>query len=293
MSSAKPTLHVIFTMDCQPASTQAAPDGPKNWEQSARSIDGFCTCLLRAGNIPTLFVTPRCAEEHGPSLEEFASAGVEVGLLVQPQSLGGGFGRHLGQYRRDQQRVIVETARERFQDALGRRPQSIRSVLFSASDETFSVVSELGFRQGSLSCPGRLVTKHAAVWDHAVGDPHYVDLTDRQKAGDHPFLEVPVTSDASPEQRRGGLAPDLTVENGTFVKWHQPLIESQLQRMERENVRFRALCLSTRNCFSYHDPTDLYRKILDDLTGHLRSLEAAYAVHPVSLVDAHADFRSG
>jgi len=280
-------------MDCQPAATRAAPEGPSNWEQSARSIDGYCNCLLRAGITPTLFVTPRCAEEHGPSLEEFASAGVDLGLLIQPQSLeSAGFGRHLGQYPRDQQRVIVEAGRERFQNALGRRPQSVRSALYSASDATFGVVYDLGFRQGSLSCPGRLVTKHAAVWDRAVSDPHYVNLEDRQVVGGCPFLEVPVTADASPKQRRGGLSPDLTIENGTFAKWHQPLIESQLQRMERESVRFRALCLSTRNCFSYHDRTDRYRAILDDMISHLATLESDYAAQPVSLAGAHAGFRS-
>ncbi len=279
-------------MECQPAATRAAPEGPKNWEQSARSIDGFCTRLLRAGMVPTLFVTPRCAEEHAPSLEELASAGVELGLAIQPQSLDGGFGRHLGQYNRGQQRVIVEASLRRFQDALGTRPQSLRPALYSASDATFGMAYELGFRQGSVSCPGRQVPKHAAVWTGAVPDPHYVDPDSRLRAGNLPFLEVPLTADASPEQNRGGLSPDVTIENGTLEKWHRPLIDGQLQRMERDDVAFRALCISTRNCFSYHDKTDRYRAILDDLIDFVDRLEDRYEVRLVSLASAHAWFRS-
>jgi hypothetical protein len=290
MDSAIP-LHVVFTMDCQPAATTTAPEGPKSWEQSARSIDGFCTRLLNAGYPPTLFVTPWCAEQHDPLMEELATCGVELGLYVQPQSLiGGGYGRYLGQYGRDEQRTIVSLAMSRFQDALGHRPQSCRPAMFSASDDTFSVLHELGFRQGSVSSPGRQVPLHEAVWTGAPADPHYVDSRSRLRSGDLAFLEVPVTTDAT--QVRGRLSPDLAIENGTCEAWHRPLIEGQLGRMEAEGVSFRTLCFVTRNCFAYHGTADRTAVTLDALIEYLASLGERYEVIAFTLSDLHASFRT-
>src|SRR5712692_636573 len=111
-------------MDCHPAGNRTVQEGPKTWEQSARSIDGFCTIVLNAGYAATLFLAPRCAEEHGPLMEELAGRGVEFGLYVQPQSMAGAsYNRYLGRYGRDEQRAIMIRAMEQFQDALGQRPQ--------------------------------------------------------------------------------------------------------------------------------------------------------------------------
>jgi hypothetical protein len=288
-------LHILFTMDCQPAAAplgaRGAPEGPKSWEQSARSIDGFCTRLGNAGYPATLFVTPECAEEHAPLLEELLERGYELGLYVQPQSLaGGGYKRYFGQYGREEQRGIVELAKQQFQAAVGAWPQSVRTGMFSASDATFGVLHELGFRQGSVSSPGRRIGQHAAVWPGAPGDAHYVDPQCRIRPGHLPFLEVPVTTDAT--QLRGGRSPDLAIENGTFEAWHRPLIEGQLQRMEAEGVAFRALCITTRNAFPYHSAGERQGAALEALITHLAALEERYEVVPTTMSGAHKRFRS-
>lgn len=284
-------LHVVFTMDCHPAATRMAPDGPKTWEQSARSIDSYCTRLQNAGYPPTLFLTPWCAQEHEPLMGELAKRGVELGLYIQPQSLiDGGFRRYLGQYPQDQQRAVVTLALKQFQDALGHRPQSCRPAMFSASDDTFSVLYELGFRQGSVSSPGRVLSLYEAVWPGAPPDAHYVDPSSRLRSGDLPFLEVPVTTDAT--QVRGKLSPDLAIENGTFDDWHRPLIEGQLGRMETEGVSFRTLCAITRNSFSYHNTGDRTGTTLDALISFFDRLEERYEIIPSTLANLHASFRT-
>ncbi len=283
-------LHVLFTMDCLPAPGRSEPRGPTTWEQSARAIDGFCTRLFNAGYPATLFVTPACAREQAPLLEAVAESGAELGLLILPHSLGGTHYHHyLGQYRRDDQEAIVALALAQFQDALGVRPQSVRSAMFSASDETFAVLYTHGFRQGSLSSPGRRVTKHAAVWTDAPRDPHYVDPGDRRRVGGLPFLEVPATTDAS--QVRGGVSPDLAIENGTVDAWHRPLIQGQLGRMETETVAFRALCLLTRNTFAFERIDNPQAATLAELTALLASLEETYEIVPTTLAGAHVRFR--
>jgi hypothetical protein len=277
-------------MDCQPAATRAAPEGPKTWEQSARAIDGFCTRLLNAGYPATLFLTPQCVEQHTPLMEELLERGIELGLYVQPQSLsGGGYTRYLGQYGGEAQRAIIDLARQQFQDAIGVRPQSVRTGLFSASDETFGVLYDLGFRQGSVSSPGRQIGQHAAAWTSAPRDPHYVDAQSRVHPGHLPFLEIPLTTDST--RVRGGLPPEMAVEKGTLEAWHRPLIEGQLQRMEAEDVDVKALCIVTRNVFGYHSAAERHSTTLEALLAYFAALEDRYEVVPTTMAGAHASFR--
>jgi hypothetical protein len=283
-------LYVVFTMDCPPRGTQALPHGPDSWEASARSIDAFCTVLLAARFVPTLFLTPEAADAHAPLAEDLAGAGVEMGLLIQPPSLhGAGYKRYLGAYGREQQHEIVSQAAGSFAGALGRRPQSARAAMFSASDDTFAVLCAAGFRQASISSPGRRTPKYHAVWADAAPDAHAASATNRLECGSLPLLEVPVTTDAT--QRRGGLSPDLAIENGTVARWHAPLIAGQLQRHEAQDVAFRTLCFVTSSRIAYADPATRPRQTLDELLDHLAALDERYEVIPASLAETYAYFR--
>lgn len=287
-------LHVVFTMDCQPASQRGAPDGPKSWNLSARAIDAFCGVLHDAGYPATLFFTPSAALMHEPLIADMRSAGADIGLYVQPQSLEGGrYTRHLGQYGPDDRRSIIMLAMRQLRDITGERPRSVRSALHSASDATFSVLASLGFRQGSISSPGRRVAKHGAVWTGAERHPHYASSASRLACGDLAFLEVPVTTDA--DQTRDAIAPDLVLEHSAFADWHQPLIARQLQRMDEQQIPFRALCLVTSNIVAYHEPKDRPRKTLDALLDYLADLErgpSRYVIQPATLSSIHAHYRA-
>src|SRR5690242_6406148 len=118
--NAKPTLHILFTMDCEPVMGKSVKQAPKTWEQSARAIDGFCNLLSSMGYPATLFVSAACAEEHAPLLEELAARNFELGLYVHPPTLEGSrntrFTRHLGNYNADDQRALIEAAIDRFYD---------------------------------------------------------------------------------------------------------------------------------------------------------------------------------
>jgi hypothetical protein len=162
--------------------------------------------------------------------------------------------------------------------------------MFSASDATFGIFVELGFRQGSVSSPGRRVPKHGADWTGAERDAHYVDGSSRLRRGSLPFLEIPVTTDA--DQVRRGVSADLGVENGTVESWHRPLIEAQLARMEAEPVAFKALCFFTRNFFAYNAAGDNVASTLDQIIRCVDSLRERYDVIPVTAAGAHAAYRS-
>lgn len=278
-------------MDCPPASTKWAPDGPRTWELSARAIEGFCSRLLNAQQAATLFVSPRCAQEHGPLLEELVERGVEIGLQIHPPNLlDGRFKQPLGQYGAEDQHSLIELAAEQVQEAIGVWPKSVRAGNYSASDATYGVLYALGFRQGSLSLPGRSVPRQAAEWSQALPDPHYVDRENRLQDGSLPFLELPVTADAT-RQYRTGYPYDLCIETSTFEDWHHPIIEAQLQRMADANTVFRTLCIVTQNALPYHLDADRHAKTLEALISYIESLEEQYEIVPCTLSSAHERFR--
>jgi hypothetical protein len=290
----RPRLHVLFTMDCEPAATKWAPDGPKHWELSARSIEGFCSPLMNAGFLPTLFMAPRCADEHAPMLEELAGRGAEIGLQVHPPNmLDGRFKRMLGDYGAEDQRALIESASDDFTAALGFRPRSFRSGRFSANDNTFGILYELGFRQGSLSLPGRQVVRYAADWEGAAQEPHYTDRNDRLRVGSLPFLEVPVTSDPT-QTFRPGYPYELGIETGPFKGWHYEIIESQLARMAAEVVPFRTLCFYTGNTLPYHDSSLRFAQTIDALLDYLfETVSQTHEIVPVTVAGAHERYRQG
>jgi hypothetical protein len=288
----RPPLHIIFTLDCPPNGARFQPAGAATWEASARSIDAFCTTLLRAGFPPTLFVTPETAHEHGPMLEDLrdSGSGVEVGLLVQPPSLRqAGYRHYLGAYDRQVQEAVVRLAIERYGDALGRRPLSARSAMYSASDCTFGVLDAAGFRQTSTSSPGRRTPKYHAEWVGAPADAHPASATSRLEAGALSLLEVPVTTDAT--QRKGGIAPELAIESGSVELWHAPLIAAQLERQASVPAPL-TLCFVACTGAAFHDPGGRPRQTLEELLHHLEGLEARYETVPATVSGAYAHLRS-
>jgi hypothetical protein len=285
------SLYVAFTMDCERIAAESPPGGPESWALSERAIRGYCERLLDRGYRPTLFLVPECAARHADLLARLAGRGVELGLHVHPQSLGDHrYGRYLGEYSADEQREIVAQAADLLARATGLRPVSFRPGNFSASDDTYPLLYDLGFRQGSVSDPGRALPQFAALWEEACPDPHHVDPADRLRAGALPFLEVPLTTD--PERRRPeGMPYELRLESGSFESWQRPVLERCLARQGRERVAFRALCALTHNCYAYDRRDDPRTETLEGMLDYLDDLARREDLVPVTLAEAHERFR--
>ena len=277
------SLYVAFTMDCERIAAESPPGGPQTWDLSERAIRGFCQMLLGNGIRPTLFVIPECAQQHRDLLKDLASQGVELGLHIHPQSLGDHrYGQVLGQYSAPMQREIIQQGMEVFVEAIGEHPISFRPGNFSASDETFAVLTALGFRQGSVSDPGRDVPKLAAVWKEACPYPHWANAEDKLGPGGLPFLEIPVTTDPY-RLHPNGFPYELRIESGPFRDWHEPIIRQALDRMASDHVAFRCLCLFTHNFFEYSDPNADQTQTVQELVEVLDALRGTYEVIPATL----------
>jgi hypothetical protein len=285
-----PALAVLFTMNCMaPARARRVNLRPRTWTMSARSIDSFCSTLLSSGQRPTLFCALPVVANHTPLLEEYADAGAEIGLLLDPADLHANLRHQLGHYGRDDQREIVRASIHHFTQLFRSRPRSVRTVEFSASDDTFGVLRDSGFLQGSVSSPGRRVSKYQAMWEGAIPDPHLAARDDKLGAGDLEFLEIPVTTDAN--QSAGGVAPELNLDIGDFSKWHWPLAQGQLDRMEREGVGFRALCWLASNGAPYGDSAGTSARALASAIDYVDTLHSRFEVRPLTVAAAHTDFR--
>ena len=281
-------LHVAFTMDCERIRAESPPGGPKSWALSERAIRGYCEILLRHGYPPTLFLTPECSQRHADLLGRLAERGVELALHTHPQSLADHrYQGYLGEYSAEMQNEIITLGAEMWARALGRRPVSFRPGNFAANDETFGVLYGLGFRQGSVSDPGRYAPQYAAIWADAYPDAHHVDPDNRLRPGQLPFLEVPLTTDPTRRQANG-FPYELRLESGPFQSWQQPILEAALARMEEQAAPFRALCILTHNTFAYDREDDPRSQTLREMLAYLASL--AEEICPVTLQDAHARF---
>lgn len=284
-------LHVLFTINCEPPKSRFLKTGPESWEMSARSIEGFCIRLGRAGHRATLLSSLACVEEQTPLMEDVIKRGNEVGLFLHPPQIGDGrFKRYLGQYNADDQRSLIDHHAERFADHLGTRPRSFRGGHFSANNETYRVLFDLGFRQGSLSEPGRNLPNRAAVWIDAPTKPHYVSREQHHTPGDLPFLELPVTTDPDIEIARG-VPYVLQIEAGTLEALHRPIIESYLERMAAEVSPFYILTFYTCNSIDFYNEENAHARTLELILDEIERLSERFKIVPVTMTHVHDLYR--
>jgi hypothetical protein len=281
--ASRPRLYVNFNMDCERLKSECHCGGPESWASSEKSIQGFCETLLDAGIPPTLFVVPETAQQHSQLFHTLADRGVELGMHLHPQCWQDHqYNKYLGDYDADAQKQLLADARHMWTDALGRQPRAFRPGNFSASQETLGVLVELGFTHGSVTDPGRNIPDFYADWKNALTYVHWANHRNLGKAGQSRFLEVPLTTDPS-KHLSWGAPHELRIEQGPFDKWHRPIIELALTRMEERDVPLRALCIFTHNYWDYSDLEIKHTKTLRAYIDHMKILSENYEVIPATL----------
>jgi hypothetical protein len=277
-------------MDCERIARESPPGGPQDWGLSERAITGFCRRLLDADMPPTLFITPECGQYHQTLFRDLATAGVELGMHLHPQSFGDlSHTKYLGEYDAARQKELIGLGLAMLTEAFGTRPTSFRPGNFSANNDTFGILTELGFRQGSVSDPGRNSPQFAAVWVGAAPDVHWANRADKLKPGNLPFLEVPETTDLT-KNHANGFPYELRIESGPFDSWQRPILDQALARMEREAVPLPTLCLFTHNYFEYGKDDTPQRQTLDQLIRHFDVLRDNYELTPATLTTIRTQY---
>ncbi len=166
MIGEKISCQVIFTMDCERAhaNKQFYPPGPHTWEESEENIEAFSRVLAEEGFHATFFAVPEAAEAHSELFNQLAKSGHEIGLHLHPRSFGFGVNEFLGNLPVEIQNHLLASAKQRFENSLGFSPVSFRGGYFSASQNTFSILSQLGFSFTSTTVPRRNNSSSGANW---------------------------------------------------------------------------------------------------------------------------------
>lgn len=273
-------IFIIFTMDCERIRRYSPPGGPETWELSERSIKGFSEVLEDNGLTATFFIVPETAEKHRTLWLDLASRGFELALHYHPQSFRDGRWKdYLGGYPYLQQKVQLKEAVGDWVKALGVKPESFRPGNFSANDDTFRVLYELGFRQGSLTVPGRNIPEYKAVWVEANPYPHHVSPYNRLVEDGIDFFEVPVTVDMEKRVWQGKNPLELRVEFAELED-HIETIEKWVRHLVEADIQVKHLAAITHNTFDYSDKSSEIRKKLEGIARYVYRIPEEYGLNP-------------
>ena len=286
-------LFVSWTMDCEPIGAEVSTGGPESWALSERAMRGYVRALVDRGHRATLFVIPRTAEVQADVLGDLWDAGAELGMHMHPQTTDYGVDAHLGQLSPTRQRKLLESGCDRIEAALGEPPRAFRPGCFSASDDTFSILADLGFTHGSVSLPGRRLPDYAAKWVDSVPFAHWASATDRLRAGELPFLEMPTAVDlrevAGPKTEAGD-ATQLRLERAGIEQWGPGLIRRHLRRQIEEDWWLKSMVVMTHNTREYEHREEPARRALETVADEIESAadEVGLSVIPATLAEVRA-----
>ena len=228
---------------------------------------------------------PEVAAGNRELLLDLQEGGACLGLHLHPYKLKEGKYRHdLGAYSAAERREILLGAMRPWESALGQTPCFFRAGYFSASDASFGVLDDLGFREGSLSNPRRVFPSHCSVWAGAEPYPHRAHLGFRQFKGDSDFVEVPVSGAFGRPVARGHagergyewLYIPHTYDRGEVIR-------DVLKLFVVDNPPFGAIVTDTHNDQDYADPDHPSSRSLAFILGSIQQLRAEMALRPVGI----------
>jgi len=281
-------------MDCERIRAFSPPGGPETWELSERAISGFVDVLSSQGLVGTLFIVPETAHQHHEMFWELEKKGFELGMHLHPQSFVDlRHKEYLGAYGFETQVDLLSQAVELWAEALGKRPKSFRPGNFSANDATFRALYEVGFRQGSVSAPERVMPEYRAVWAGTAPYPHHAHPHFRLIPGELDFYEVPVTEDWDRRTWGGKSAMELRIE-AAEIEVHKETIDRRIADMVEQHTPVKAIVAITHNYFEYDNPNAPKRQTLEGIATCVRETAERYKLElcPITLKQLHKDVDS-
>lgn len=253
-------IFVVITMDCEPPhdGRVARASGPRSWADSERFVRGYTAIAKEHGFPVSFFLHPEVALDQAGLFHELERDGANIdGLHLHPWKYGDGrFRAHFGGLSADQQYAVVSEAAALYRHGMGRRPKYFRPGTFSANDNTYRVLVDLGFEGGSISAPERNFVDINAVWNGAPKDPHRAHPNFRQCRGDLPFANMPLTSDFSTPGMLNGreyfrdLRPDFDDQEEGFRR----IVDNVVGQVVGRAPAVPVINLVTHNDNDYGDP---------------------------------------
>lgn len=282
-------LFVTWTMDCETVREESpATGGAETWELAERAMRGYVESLAVRGHKATLFLIPRLAEGLPEVVRELGAAGADLGMHLHPQTTDLGYDRHLGQLPVETQRQLLEQGRDRVAAVTGQAPTSFRPGCFSGTWQTFPILLDLGFTQGSVMLPGRNSPAVGAVWANEVPVAQW-----RQGRLGQRFLELPTAAALSQigPHREAPCDPDhLRLEREGIADWGPELIREHVRWQVEHDWWLKSVVVMTHDTRCYDDPQDPYRRNLELIADAIEATVAEFdlELRPATLADVRA-----
>jgi hypothetical protein len=267
-------IKIVITMDCEPskATTHPGATGPSDWDLGARAVNGYAEIADVYGFPVTYFLHPETAVAQSAIFRSLESKGACLGLHMHPWKYsmwryqGKEYMAHFGALTEIQQRELLVEASEVWREAIGYIPRYFRPGTFSANDNMFKVLADLGFLGGSCSAPGRMMPEVRAVWTGGEPDPHRANATFRQARGTLPFANVPISADRS--QLLNGsndrkLHPDLRPDTDWEAQYGitpEAIARNIVSQVVSRTPAVPTLCFISHNHFDYESSADPARQ---------------------------------
>ena len=270
-------LYLVVSMDCERVRSESYyGDGTDSWQTSERAIVGLADILQAEGLKGTFLPTPATAAKHAQLFQELHRAGFEVGMQFHCDSFRDGeYRQPLGAYSRREQEEILRLAKEDWEQALGMELVAYRSGYLSASDDTFSILAELGIKQTSCSKPGRHVPSRSACWLGATPYAHRASARCRLEPGELDLVEVPVSS--HPAERfslRESFDPmDARPDHAHPFPAYAGLVDAVLWELELLQPPVKSFVVLTHNTIDYTDRQERRTRTLLRLLRYIKARE--------------------
>jgi hypothetical protein len=288
-------IYVVITMDCEPtkATTHASASGPPDFSLSEKAIRGYNRIAVGYGFPVTFFVHPETAMGQPQLFKELESKGACLGLHMHPWKFslwkhgGRRYMAHFGGLTAAGQYALLSEAIALWQHALGRPPFYFRSGTFSANDQTFRVLADLGFRGGSVSAPGRVFRDIKAVWTGAEPDPHRANGCFRLLKGDLEFANMPLSADfehlieTKPGRyQHADFRPDVDWPSRYGIEY-KTIATNIITQVKKRSPTVPVLNAISHNHYDYTDPDDPACRRFKTMLDEIVSACAAANLHPI------------
>ena len=272
-------------MDCErpPADTHAIASGPPDLATSEGWVRAYAERAGRRGYRVSFFAHPEVVAHQAALYRELAADGAALGMHLHPWKFDDGrYKAHFGGMPEAQMKACLSDAIAMWQDAIGHHPLYFRPGTFSANDNAFRVLAEMGFRGGSLSVPGRLYPQQNAIWTGAEPDPHRGHVAFRQLAGALDFANMPVSVDHSTLLEKNGkryhwdLRPDFV--DADYCAVARNIVAQITARAPKVPV----INMITHNDNDYTDDDNRVCRNFEEVLRQIKSASAEAGLNPVA-----------
>lgn len=267
-------VYFLVGMDCERINDEApGSGGPVDYDLSERSISSLAELALKLDVKASFYPMPEMAAYHRSLFLELEQDGFGMGHQFHATCFRDfRWTEHLGFYPKDEQYEVLALATDDWAQALGKRPVVFRCGNASASDDTYPILQELGYKVSSSSMPGRYSPQTHGLWVGKFPFPHHTSSKSRLVAGDMDLYEVPIAKHPSRHViGNPGEPHDLRPDrfgSAACLDIYRDTIDAWLELMKQIDPPVKTIVVGTHNTIDFD--TDFRRQALELVVTYCR-----------------------